>query len=109
MLTESSTVFRRLVHYVKPYSFWVGNSRCFAGARCHRNHTGQVFRTDSEWGAASATMIVFLLLGMLVIGMPCRYLIKYASARFSVKVLRDLRNELVRRFAICRFLKRNAN
>ncbi|MCP1311182.1 ABC transporter ATP-binding protein [Paenibacillus tyrfis] len=99
MLTESSPVFRRLVRYVKPYSFWVAVTVVASLALAAIEIIlGKFFERMVNGGAVSASMILFLLAGMILIGMPCRYLIKYASARFSVKVLRDLRNELVRRF-----------
>ncbi|MEW9701789.1 ABC transporter ATP-binding protein [Paenibacillus sp. SI8] len=95
-MSKRSPVFRRLVRYVKPYSFWVAVTVVASLALAAVDIIlGKYLERMVEGLIDSPLEILILIAGMILIGMPCRYLIKYASAKFSVKALRDLRNELI--------------
>lgn len=50
-------------------------------------------------GTFSSTQnMIYLVVGMILIGMPCKFVMRYASAQFSVSALRDLRGDLVHKF-----------
>ncbi|WP_235941487.1 ABC transporter ATP-binding protein [Paenibacillus puerhi] len=97
-MTTRSTVFRRLIRYVRPYSHWVAMTVAASLAVAAIEIVlGKFLERMVQSGDQTPGEIVLLIAGMILIGMPCRYLIKYASAQFSVRALRDMRNELVRR------------
>lgn len=86
-------IFFRLMAYIKPYSFWVlltiVTSLTAAGVDIGMGKLIEQM-VDSSSGTLlnSAGFIAILAL----IGVISKYLIKYASTRFSAYALRDLRN-----------------
>ena len=86
-------IFFRLMAYIKPYSFWVlltiVTSLMAAGVDIGMGKLiEQMVDSSSDKLLFSAGFIAILAL----IGVISKYLIKYASTRFSAYALRDLRN-----------------
>ncbi|KPV59670.1 ABC transporter ATP-binding protein [Paenibacillus sp. A3] len=99
LLSKRNPAFSRLARYVKPYFPWVAltvfASLCVAAIDIV---LGKAIERLAEGTIDSPIAMIFMVLGMVLVGMPCKFVIKYASAKFSVSALRDLRNELVDRF-----------
>ncbi|NOU71107.1 ATP-binding cassette domain-containing protein [Paenibacillus sp. LMG 31458] len=86
-------IFFRLMAYIKPYSFWVlltiVTSLMAAGVDIGMGKLiEQMVDSSSDKLLFSAGFIGI----MALIGVISKYLIKYASTRFSAYALRDLRN-----------------
>ncbi|WP_082420432.1 ABC transporter ATP-binding protein [Paenibacillus sp. A3] len=98
-MSKRNPAFSRLARYVKPYFPWVAltvfASLCVAAIDIV---LGKAIERLAEGTIDSPIAMIFMVLGMVLVGMPCKFVIKYASAKFSVSALRDLRNELVDRF-----------
>ncbi|WP_025853197.1 ABC transporter ATP-binding protein [Paenibacillus ehimensis] len=98
-MSKRTPAFSRLARYVKPYFPWVAvtvfASLCVAAIDIV---LGKAIERLAEGTIGSPIAIILMVLAMVLVGMPCKFVIKYASARFSVSALRDLRNELVDRF-----------
>ncbi|WFA19854.1 ABC transporter ATP-binding protein [Paenibacillus mucilaginosus] len=87
-------VFGRLVRYVRPYSFWVAVTVIASlGLAAIDIVLGKLIERMIDGTIGPPGEIIAIIALMILIGMPCRYAIKYASARFSVKALQDLRSE----------------
>nr|WP_233455030.1 ABC transporter ATP-binding protein [Paenibacillus elgii] len=99
LLSKRNPVFSRLARYVKPYFPWVAvtvfASLCVAAIDIV---LGKAIERLAEGTIGSPLAMIFMILGMVLVGMPCKFVIKYASSKFSVSALKDLRNELVDRF-----------
>ncbi|AUS26504.1 ABC transporter ATP-binding protein [Paenibacillus polymyxa] len=59
---------------------------------------GKAIEQMAQGTFSSTQNMIYLVVGMTVIGMPCKFVMRYASARFSVSALRDLRGDLVHKF-----------
>ncbi|MGG4220254.1 ABC transporter ATP-binding protein [Paenibacillus jamilae] len=96
---RSNSAFRRLTRYIKPYNLWVFitviSSLCLAAIDII---LGKAIEQMAQGTFSSTQNMVYLVVGMTVIGMPCKFVMRYASARFSVSALRDLRGDLVHKF-----------
>ncbi|WP_281887486.1 ABC transporter ATP-binding protein [Paenibacillus sp. YYML68] len=96
--SKRKPVFRRLIRYTKPYTFWVALTVIASLVIAAIDIIlAEYIKRLVDGQIQSASEIIKIIAVLLVVGIPCRYIIKYASARFSVKALRDLRNQLVRR------------
>jgi ABC-type multidrug transport system fused ATPase/permease subunit len=98
-LFRSNSAFRRLTRYIKPYNLWVFiaviSSLCLAAIDII---LGKAIEQMAQGTFSSTQNMIYLVVGMTVIGMPCKFVMRYASARFSVSALRDLRGDLVHKF-----------
>ncbi|ALP38880.1 ABC transporter ATP-binding protein [Paenibacillus sp. IHB B 3084] len=98
-LFRSNSAFRRLARYVRPYNLWVLitviASLCLAAIDII---LGKAIEQMAQGTFSSAQNMIYLVVGMTLIGMPCKFVMRYASARFSVSALRDLRGDLVHKF-----------
>ncbi|KJD39788.1 TriB [Paenibacillus polymyxa] len=98
-LFRSNSAFRRLTRYIKPYNLWVFiaviSSLCLATIDII---LGKAIEQMAQGTFSSTQNMIYLVVGMTVIGMPCKFVMRYASARFSVSALRDLRGDLVHKF-----------
>ncbi|MGY5486975.1 ABC transporter ATP-binding protein [Paenibacillus sp. ALE2] len=96
---RSNSAFRRLTRYIKPYNLWVFiaviSSLCLAAIDII---LGKAIEQMAQGTFSSTQNMIYLVVGMTVIGMPCKFVMRYASARFSVSALRDLRGDLVHKF-----------
>ncbi|MBY7735944.1 ABC transporter ATP-binding protein [Paenibacillus polymyxa] len=96
---RSNSTFRRLTRYIKPYNLWVFiaviSSLCLAAIDII---LGKAIEQMAQGTFSSTQNMIYLVVGMTVIGMPCKFVMRYASARFSVSALRDLRGDLVHKF-----------
>ncbi|WP_025717753.1 ABC transporter ATP-binding protein [Paenibacillus sp. 1-18] len=96
---RSNSAFRRLACYVRPYNLWVFitvlASLCLAAIDII---LGKAIEQMAEGTFSSTENMIYLVVGMTLIGMPCKFVMRYASARFSVSALRDLRGDLVHKF-----------
>ncbi|WP_263560278.1 ABC transporter ATP-binding protein [Paenibacillus polymyxa] len=96
---RSNSAFRRLTRYIKPYNLWVFiaviSSFCLAAIDII---LGKAIEQMAQGTFSSTQNMIYLVVGMTVIGMPCKFVMRYASARFSVSALRDLRGDLVHKF-----------
>ncbi|MGW8959224.1 ABC transporter ATP-binding protein [Paenibacillus sp. NPDC055715] len=96
---RSNSAFRRLARYVRPYNLWVLitviASLCLAAIDII---LGKAIEQMAQGTFSSAQNMIYLVVGMTLIGMPCKFVMRYASARFSVSALRDLRGDLVHKF-----------
>ncbi|MGN9169970.1 MULTISPECIES: ABC transporter ATP-binding protein [Paenibacillus] len=96
---RSNSAFRRLTRYIKPYNLWVFiaviSSLCLATIDII---LGKAIEQMAQGTFSSTQNMIYLVVGMTVIGMPCKFVMRYASARFSVSALRDLRGDLVHKF-----------
>jgi subfamily B ATP-binding cassette protein MsbA len=59
---------------------------------------GKAIEQMAQGTFSSTQNMIYLVVGMTLIGMPCKFVMRYASARFSVSALRDLRGDLVHKF-----------
>lgn len=86
-------IFFRLMAYIKPYSFWVlltiVTSLMAAGVDIGM---GKLIEQMVDSSSDSLLFSAGLIAIMALIGLFSKYLIKYASTRFSAYALRDLRN-----------------
>lgn len=99
-MTTRRPVFLRLIRYVKPYSFWVAVTVIASLALAAIDIVlGKYLERLVNGSIGSFLEIVVWMTGMILVGLPCRYLIKYASAIFSVKALRDMRGEMIGRIS----------
>ncbi|GMX63347.1 ABC transporter ATP-binding protein [Paenibacillus elgii] len=98
-MSKRNPAFSRLARYVKPYFPWVAvtvlASLCVAAIDIV---LGKAIERLAEGTIGSPVAMILMVLAMVLVGMPCKFMIKYASAKFSVSALRDLRNELADRF-----------
>ncbi|OAZ49730.1 ABC transporter ATP-binding protein [Paenibacillus polymyxa] len=98
-LFRANSAFRRLTRYIKPYNLWVFitviSSLCLAAIDII---LGKAIEQMAQGTFSSTQNMIYLVVGMTVIGMPCKFVMRYASARFSVSALRDLRGDLVHKF-----------
>ncbi|WP_081275899.1 ABC transporter ATP-binding protein [Paenibacillus polymyxa] len=96
---RANSAFRRLTRYIKPYNLWVFitviSSLCLAAIDII---LGKAIEQMAQGTFSSTQNMIYLVVGMTVIGMPCKFVMRYASARFSVSALRDLRGDLVHKF-----------
>ncbi|WP_090735171.1 ABC transporter ATP-binding protein [Paenibacillus sp. Mc5Re-14] len=96
---QANSAFRRLTRYIKPYNLWVFitviSSLCLAAIDII---LGKAIEQMAQGTFSSTQNMIYLVVGMTVIGMPCKFVMRYASARFSVSALRDLRGDLVHKF-----------
>ncbi|MGW9527725.1 ABC transporter ATP-binding protein [Paenibacillus terrae] len=96
---RSNSAFRRLARYVRPYNLWVFitviASLCLAAIDII---LGKAIEQMVGGTFSSTQNMIYLVVGMTLIGMPCKFVMRYASARFSVSALRDLRGDLVHKF-----------
>ena len=96
---RSNSAFRRLARYVRPYNLWVFitviASLCLAAIDII---LGKAIEQMAQGTFSSTQNMIYLVVGMTLIGMPCKFVMRYASARFSVSALRDLRGDLVHKF-----------
>ncbi|AJE49713.1 ABC transporter ATP-binding protein [Paenibacillus polymyxa] len=96
---RANSAFRRLTRYIKPYNLWVFitviSSLCLAAIDII---LGKAIEQMAQGAFSSTQNMIYLVVGMTVIGMPCKFVMRYASARFSVSALRDLRGDLVHKF-----------
>ncbi|WP_342428883.1 ABC transporter ATP-binding protein [Paenibacillus sp. FSL L8-0158] len=96
---RSNSAFRRLLRYVRPYNLWVFitviASLCLAAIDII---LGKAIEQMAQGTFSSTQNMIYLVVGMTLIGMPCKFVMRYASARFSVSALRDLRGDLVHKF-----------
>ncbi|PNQ82010.1 ABC transporter ATP-binding protein [Paenibacillus sp. F4] len=94
-----NSAFRRLARYVRPYNLWVFitviASLCLAAIDII---LGKAIEQMAQGTFSSTQNMIYLVVGMTLIGMPCKFVMRYASARFSVSALRDLRGDLVHKF-----------
>ncbi|WP_081330750.1 ABC transporter ATP-binding protein [Paenibacillus polymyxa] len=94
-----NSAFRRLARYVRPYNLWVFitviASLCLAAIDIV---LGKAIEQMAQGTFSSTQNMIYLVVGMTLIGMPCKFVMRYASARFSVSALRDLRGDLVHKF-----------
>ncbi|WP_328802580.1 ABC transporter ATP-binding protein [Paenibacillus sp. LX16] len=94
-----NSAFRRLARYVRPYNLWVFitviTSLCLATIDII---LGKAIEQMAQGTFSSTQNMIYLVVGMTLIGMPCKFVMRYASARFSVSALRDLRGDLVHKF-----------
>ncbi|KAF6565732.1 MULTISPECIES: ABC transporter ATP-binding protein [Paenibacillus] len=94
-----NSAFRRLARYVRPYNLWVFitviTSLCLAAIDII---LGKAIEQMAQGTFSSTQNMIYLVVGMTLIGMPCKFVMRYASARFSVSALRDLRGDLVHKF-----------
>ncbi|MCP3781703.1 MULTISPECIES: ABC transporter ATP-binding protein [unclassified Paenibacillus] len=94
-----NSAFRRLARYVRPYNLWVFitviASLCLAAIDIV---LGKAIEHMAQGTFSSTQNMIYLVVGMTLIGMPCKFVMRYASARFSVSALRDLRGDLVHKF-----------
>ncbi|WP_348622273.1 ABC transporter ATP-binding protein [Paenibacillus polymyxa] len=94
-----NSAFRRLIRYVRPYNLWVFitviASLCLAAIDIV---LGKAIEQMAQGTFSSTQNMIYLVVGMTLIGMPCKFVMRYASARFSVSALRDLRGDLVHKF-----------
>lgn len=98
-MSKSTSPFARLSRYVRPYSWWVVitvTASLFLAAI--DIILGKAIERLADGAISSPVHMIMLVIGMIVVGMPCKYIIRYASARFSVSSLRDVRKDLVQRF-----------
>ncbi|ODB52065.1 ABC transporter ATP-binding protein [Paenibacillus polymyxa] len=98
-LFRLNSAFRRLARYVRPYNLWVFitviTSLCLAAIDII---LGKAIEQMAQGTFSSTQNMIYLVVGMTLIGMPCKFVMRYASARFSVSALRDLRGDLVHKF-----------
>ncbi|OMF71425.1 ABC transporter ATP-binding protein [Paenibacillus peoriae] len=98
-LFRSNSAFRRVARYVRPYNLWVFitviASLCLAAIDII---LGKAIEQMAQGTFSSTQNMIYLVVGMTLIGMPCKFVMRYASARFSVSALRDLRGDLVHKF-----------
>lgn len=98
-LFRLNSAFRRLIRYVRPYNLWVFitviASLCLAAIDIV---LGKAIEQMAQGTFSSTQNMIYLVVGMTLIGMPCKFVMRYASARFSVSALRDLRGDLVHKF-----------
>ncbi|AOK92635.1 ABC transporter ATP-binding protein [Paenibacillus polymyxa] len=98
-LFRLNSAFRRLARYVRPYNLWVFitviASLCLAAIDIV---LGKAIEQMAQGTFSSTQNMIYLVVGMTLIGMPCKFVMRYASARFSVSALRDLRGDLVHKF-----------
>lgn len=96
---QSNSAFRRLVRYVRPYNLWVFitvfASLCLASIDII---LGKAIEQMAQGTFSSTQNMIYLVVGMTLIGMPCKFVMRYASTRFSVNAMRDLRGGLVHKF-----------
>ncbi len=96
---RSNSAFRRLARYIKPYNLWVfisvTASLCLAAIDIV---LGKAIEQMAQGTFSSTQNMIYLVIGMTLIGMPCKFVMRYASARFSVSALHDLRGDLVHKF-----------
>ncbi|WP_023988446.1 ABC transporter ATP-binding protein [Paenibacillus polymyxa] len=96
---RSNSAFRRVARYVRPYNLWVFitviASLCLAAIDII---LGKAIEQMAQGTFSSTQNMIYLVVGMTLIGMPCKFVMRYASARFSVSALRDLRGDLVHKF-----------
>ncbi len=96
---RSNSAFRRLARYVRPYNLWVFitviTSLCLAAIDIV---LGKAIEQMAQGTFSSTQNMIYLVVGMTLIGMPCKFVMRYASARFSVSALRDLRGDLIHKF-----------
>ncbi|WP_434954422.1 ABC transporter ATP-binding protein [Paenibacillus polymyxa] len=96
---RANSAFRRLTRYIKPYNLWVFitviSSLCLAAIDII---LGKAIEQMAQGTFSSTQNMIYLVVDMTVIGMPCKFVMRYASARFSVSALRDLRGDLVHKF-----------
>ncbi len=96
---RSNSAFRRLARYVRPYNLWVFitviASLCLAAIDII---LGKAIEQMVAGTFSSTQNMIYLVVGMTLVGMPCKFVMRYASARFSVSALRDLRGDLVHKF-----------
>lgn len=98
-LFRSNSAFRRLTHYVRPYNLWVFLTVVASiGLAAIDIILGKAIEQMAEGAFSSTWSMVALVGGMMLIGLPCKFVMKYASVRFSVGALRDLREDLVHKF-----------
>ncbi|MHB0880867.1 ABC transporter ATP-binding protein [Paenibacillus sp. SEL1] len=94
-----NSAFRRLARYVRPYNLWVFitviASLCLAAIDIV---LGKAIEQMAQGTFSSTQNMIYLVVGMTLIGMPCKFVMRYASARFSVSALCDLRGDLVHKF-----------
>ncbi|MEW9702232.1 ABC transporter ATP-binding protein [Paenibacillus sp. SI8] len=86
-------IFFRLIAYMKPYSFWVLltiiTSLMAAGVDIG---LGKLIEQMVDGSSRALLYSAGLIAAMALVGLISKYLIKYASTRFSSYALRDLRN-----------------
>jgi ABC-type multidrug transport system fused ATPase/permease subunit len=89
------SIFFRLTAYIKPYSFWVLLTivTSLTGAAVDIG-MGKLIEQMIDGSSETLLYSAGLITALALIGVVSKYLIKYASTRFSAYALRDLRNKV---------------
>ncbi|ASR47665.1 ABC transporter ATP-binding protein [Paenibacillus kribbensis] len=96
---RSNSAFRKLARYVRPYNLWVFITVIASLSLAAIDIIlGKAIEQMAQGTFSSTRNMIYLVVGMTLIGMPCKFVMRYASARFSVSALRDLRGDLVHKF-----------